>query len=131
MTPEQLPREKHTTEYLANERTFLAWVRTSIAVLSLGFVIAKFSVWMHELGSRIAPGTPLPSSGMAMPIGMTMMAFGGLIMVLAAWHYYRVNKAIEQGQVRATYGLVLSVAIAIVVLSILMIISMLIAETQL
>lgn len=46
MTPEQLPHEKHTTEYLANERTFLAWVRTSIAVLSLGFVIAKFSVWI-------------------------------------------------------------------------------------
>ena len=37
--------EKRATEYLANERTFLAWVRTSIAVISLGFVVSKFSVW--------------------------------------------------------------------------------------
>jgi len=36
--------EKLATEFLANERTFLAWVRTSIAVISLGFVVAKFGL---------------------------------------------------------------------------------------
>ena len=35
---------KRATEYLANERTFLAWIRTSVAVVSLGFVIARFGV---------------------------------------------------------------------------------------
>ncbi len=131
MTPEQRPQEKHTTEYLANERTFLAWVRTSIAMLSLGFVIAKFSVWMHELGSQIAPGTPIPTTGMAISIGIAMMALGGLIMVLAAWHYHCVNKAIESGQVVANRWLVLSVAASIVALSVLMIAYMLITEYQL
>lgn len=130
MTPEQRSHENHTTELLANERTFLAWVRTSIAVLSFGFVIAKFSVWMHEVSSRIAPGTPSHINDMAMPIGIAMMVFGGLIMLLAAWHYYSVNEAIEYGQVRASRGLVLSVTVATVTLSVLMI-YMLITESQL
>jgi len=37
-----MPEDRKATEYLANERTFLAWIRTSIAVISLGFVIAKW-----------------------------------------------------------------------------------------
>jgi putative membrane protein len=39
-----LPEDRKATEQLANERTFLAWVRTSMAVIALGFVIAKFGV---------------------------------------------------------------------------------------
>jgi putative membrane protein len=39
-----LPEDRRAAEYLANERTFLAWIRTSIAVITLGFVIAKFGV---------------------------------------------------------------------------------------
>jgi len=40
----RLDPDKIEAEILANERTFLAWVRTSIAVMSLGFVIARFSL---------------------------------------------------------------------------------------
>jgi putative membrane protein len=39
---------KRASEYLANERTFLAWIRTSIAVVSLGFVLARFGVRLHS-----------------------------------------------------------------------------------
>ncbi len=39
-----VPEEKRATEYLANERTFLAWIRTSIAVISFGFVITRFGI---------------------------------------------------------------------------------------
>ncbi|HQT34040.1 MAG: YidH family protein [Thiobacillus sp.] len=49
--------EKRATEYLANERTFLAWIRTSIAIISLGFVVAKFSLWLRELAAQLHPQT--------------------------------------------------------------------------
>jgi putative membrane protein len=39
---------ERASEYLANERTFLAWIRTSIAVVSLGFVLARFGVRPHS-----------------------------------------------------------------------------------
>jgi uncharacterized membrane protein YidH (DUF202 family) len=54
----QLDPDKIESEILANERTFLAWVRTNIVVMSLGFVIARFSVWMGVVSSRMNPHIP-------------------------------------------------------------------------
>ncbi|MBK5207067.1 MAG: DUF202 domain-containing protein [Polaromonas sp.] len=68
--------EKPATEYLANERTFLAWIRTSIAIISLGFVVAKFSLWLRELATQLAPQMQTSQVGASMPIGVTMMALG-------------------------------------------------------
>ena len=76
--------EKRATEYLANERTFLAWIRTSIAIISLGFVVAKFSLWLGELAARLDPQMQTYRVGASMPIGVTMMALGGVLAVLAA-----------------------------------------------
>ena len=104
-----ISEDRKATEYLANERTFLAWIRTSIAIISLGFVVAKFAVWLRELAVRLAPQTPLPSTGMSLPMGVAMMALGGTLAVLAAWHYHLVNRAIERGEVRANRGLVVAV----------------------
>jgi len=36
-------------EHLANERTFLAWIRTSIALMGFGFVIVKFTLFLKQL----------------------------------------------------------------------------------
>ena len=47
-----LTEVRFETELLANERTFLAWVRTSIAVMGLGFVVARFGLWIQELVPR-------------------------------------------------------------------------------
>ncbi len=121
----KVPPEKLVTEYLANERTFLAWVRTSIAVISLGFVVAKFSVWMRELVARLAPRTPVANLGVSMPIGILMMAFGGILVLLAAWHFHVVNEAIARGSVRANRAIVFTVTFAVVLIAALMIGSML------
>src|SRR6266536_2625555 len=59
----QLDSDKIESEILANERTFLAWVRTSIAVMSLGFVIARFSLWMREVATRVNPQDANPRIG--------------------------------------------------------------------
>ena len=116
-----VPEDKKATEYLANERTFLAWIRTSIAVISLGFVIAKFGVWVRELATRLAPQIPIHSTGMSLPLGVAMMVLGGSLAVLAAWHYHLVNRAIERGEVRANRGLVVTVTVAVALLALLMI----------
>ena len=127
-----IPEEKKSTEYLANERTFLAWIRTSIAVISLGFVVAKFGVWLHELSTRLAPQMPpVHSTGMSLPIGVAMMALGGGLAVLAAWHYNLVNLAIERGEVRANRGLIVAVTIGVALLAVMMIVYLLVAADRL
>lgn len=126
----RIPDEKRATEFLANERTFLAWIRTSIAIISLGFVVAKFGVWLRELSARLAPGVPVPSTGLSLPMGIAMMGLGGALSVLAAWHYHLVNLAIERGEVRANRGLIVAVTAGVALLALMMIVYLLVAEKQ-
>ncbi len=122
-----VPPEKQATEFLANERTFLAWIRTSIAVASLGFVVAKFGVWLRQLSARLNPESPPEPFGPSLPIGIVMMAFGGILAVLAAWRYHRVNRDIEMGEVKADRGLVLLVTAGVALLCLAMIVYMVLA----
>ena len=116
---------KRATEYLANERTFLAWIRTSLAIISLGFVVAKFSLWLRELAAQLAPQMQTSQTGASMPIGVTMMALGGVLAVLAAWRYHVVNRAIENCVVSADRGLVILVTVMVALLCVAMIVYML------
>lgn len=123
----QIPEKDLASEFLAAERTFLAWVRTSISVITLGFVIAKFGVWLRELAAHLEPGTHIQQTGMSLPIGEVMMAFGGILVVLAAVHYRAVNRAIELGEVRANRGLVVIVTILVALLAGWMMVYMMLA----
>ena len=113
------------SEHLAAERTFLAWIRTSIAVISLGFVVSKFGVWLRELSDRLNPGADVHRSSASLPMGVALMAFGGVLALLALWHYHVVNVSIEQGQVRPNRALVVTVALAVAFLSVLIILYLL------
>jgi len=126
-----IPEDRKASEYLANERTFLAWIRTSIAVISLGFVVAKFGVWMRELAARLAPQNPIHSAGMSLPMGVTMMALGGVLAVLAAFHYHFVNQSIDRGEVNANRGLIIVVTAAVALLAAMIIAYMLLTEAHL
>ena len=121
---------KRATEYLANERTFLAWVRTSIAVISLGFVLARFSVWLRELSIQRQPQIRIHRWGISLPIGVAMMILGGALTVLAAWRYHVVNRDIERGKVSADRGLVVLVTVMVTLLSVAMIVFALLAAKQ-
>lgn len=122
--PREVPVDKQATEYLANERTFLAWIRTSIAIISLGFVIAKFRIWLEDLTKTRPESTIHSHVGESFQIGIGMMALGGLLALLAAWRYHVVNRQIEQGKVTADRGLIVFVSILVVGLAGVMIITM-------
>ena len=91
--------------------------RTSVAVVSLGFVIARFSVWLRELAVHREPQVQAHRAGISLPIGVAMMALGGLLAVLAAWRYHVVNRDIERGKVSADRGLVILVTVMVALLS--------------
>lgn len=118
-------KAQHETEFLANERTFLAWIRTSIGIISLGFVVARFSIWMREMAVRVNPEMEKPHQGASLPIGEIMMAVGALLPILAAWRYHVVNKAIERGEIKADRALVVGVTLVISLLAAVMVIYLL------
>lgn len=113
----KVPDDKKATEHLANERTFLAWVRTGVAIISLGFVVAKFGLWLRELGIRLSPQIQARGSGLSAPIGAAMIGFGGLLVVLAAWRFHVVNRQIDAGLVKPDRGLVVLITVAIAALA--------------
>ena len=57
--PPGTPESTRTREHLANERTLLAWVRTAVALMGLGFVVARFGLFLRQLAlERAAPPEP-------------------------------------------------------------------------
>ena len=46
---EDKAKNSHITDHLANERTFLAWIRTSIGIMAFGFVVQKFALFMRQV----------------------------------------------------------------------------------
>jgi putative membrane protein len=121
---------KRATEYLAIERTFLAWIGTSVAVVSLGFVVARFIVWLQEVSGHLDPQMQRHRTGISLPIGVAMMTLGGLLPVLAAWRYHVVNRGIERGKVSADRGLVILVTAIVTLLSGVMILFILLTREQ-
>jgi putative membrane protein len=116
----KIPDDKKATEHLANERTFLAWVRTSVSIMSLGFVVAKFGVWLRELATRFVGRAPNPHSGLSAPVGAAIIGFGGLMAVLAAWRFRTVNREIEAGRVIVDRGLVMLITVVVAALAVVM-----------
>ena len=44
---EKIKSQGSAGDHLANERTFLAWIRTSIGIMAFGFVVVKFSLFLN------------------------------------------------------------------------------------
>ena len=109
----EIPEAHRAAEHLDNERTFLAWVRTTLALISLGFLIARLSPTIASAVSPHAGGITTK----AVPAGVALIILGAVVTVLAAWRYDRVNRQIEEGLVKTDRGLVWIVTLLIAVLS--------------
>jgi putative membrane protein len=77
-------------DHLANERTFLAWVRTGVATIVFGFAIGRFSIAIRELlqAQGKAPTTP----GITAWLGM-VATIGGVLLILAGLSRYHKTRA--------------------------------------
>jgi len=81
-------------EHLANERTFLAWIRTSIALMGFGFVIVKFSLFLKQISLMMETKT-IPTKGYSAIIGIVMVVIGLLIALLAFLQFKRIEKQLN------------------------------------
>ena len=83
-------------DHLANERTFLAWVRTSVAIVVFGFAIGRFAIALRQL-TRFQ-GQVSKSTGLSVWMGMISI-LGGVAMVVAGLLRYRKTRALlDQGK---------------------------------
>jgi len=106
--------------HMANERTFLAWIRTSIGVMAFGFVVEKFSLFIKQvsyfLGTSNIDKTVPPSHGYSSILGIFLVGLGALMGVLAFIRYKKVEKQIDEDTYQPS--LVLDMLLAATILAI-------------
>ena len=112
---QQQAKLHHVSEHLANERTILAWIRTAIAVMTLGVGINRFSLFLVEF-SHIVPGTGRTANVHAEELGVGLVILGIVMMLGAIWHYLDVAKAIDEDTYRPSRLKIVLTSLAVVVL---------------
>lgn len=87
--------------YMANERTFLAWIRTGIGVMAFGFVVVKFALFLRQMSlvlfSQSIAQPALPSTHLlSAVIGIVLVALGAIMSLLGFIRYKKVELQIDK-----------------------------------
>lgn len=116
---QQVDRQR---EHQANERTFLAWLRTSIALIGFGFAIARFGLFLRQLRATLTQQTMQPESVHPFfnseTLGVSLVGFGILTIAFAAWQYRQVFWQIERGNYRPNRSMIWVVTAIVMLLGI-------------
>jgi putative membrane protein len=97
--------------YLAAERTFLAWIRTGVALMGFGFVVARFGLFLHEV-QGIQHDFPQQSYTLSTCFGTALVVVGVLVNVSAAWHHVRLVQDLNRGSLTLNRPSSLAIGVA-------------------
>jgi len=114
-------------QYLANQRTFLSWVRTSIALIGLGFAIERFSLFLQQFRLIANPDTignaaSATAHDYSALVGIGMIIVGTGLIVYALKNYLESNKTIASGKYMPKNAIIYTASATIIGLGIIMII---------
>ena len=86
MQPE---KPKNLNDHLANERTYLAWLRTGIGVMAFGFVVVKFSLFLKQFSLIFGNPNIIHNKSYSAEIGILLVVFG---LIISIFGYFRFKK---------------------------------------
>jgi putative membrane protein len=87
---------KNATNHLANERTFLAWLRTSVAIVVFGFAIGRFAIALRQLSAF--QGHVTKTTGISVWMGMASILAGAVLAVAGLVRYRRTRALLQVGK---------------------------------
>lgn len=86
-------------DHSANERTYLAWIRTSIAIMAFGFLIEKFDLFISYLGLTFKENENFKASFSAEFVGLALFIIGVIIIFMASIRYFSYEMDIDKKKV--------------------------------
>ncbi|RTL52342.1 MAG: DUF202 domain-containing protein [Sphingobacteriales bacterium] len=111
-----------TADHLANERTFLSWIRTSIGIMAFGFVVVKFTLFVKQISLILGKTNGTPTGSYSDIIGIVLVAVGALVLLLSYLRYKNIEKQLLDGYYRHSSRLVSLLTIGIFLVSILLLV---------
>ena len=121
------PGVRNRRVHMANERTYLAWVRTSIGIMAFGFVVERFALFLKQLRYFLektgpAEGSlPAPPPGYSSLLGVLLVGLGAIMGVLAFIRYKKVEKQIDQDAYQPSITLDILLAISILTIGVFLV----------
>ena len=112
--------------HMANERTFLAWIRTSIGIMAFGFVVEKFALFLKQMSlilgkANIEKALP-PSHGYSAIVGIFLVGLGTLMGLLALVRFKKVERQIDEDTYQPSSMLDILLAISVLAVGIFLVI---------
>lgn len=98
-------------EILAAERTFLAWIRTGLALMGFGFVVARFGIFLREIQvARLVPF--VPPYDVSLWFGTALITLGVVVNLVSTWKHIRLAGQLERGEIVPSRPSMLAIFIA-------------------
>jgi len=104
-------------DHLSNERTYLTWIRTSLALIGMGFVLTRMGLLLEKLEARGSPalGPTYRWDGDPFVIfGVVVLALGVALSGWSGWLYHRTRKAFDSGTYEPSWRSVLALTVLVV-----------------
>jgi putative membrane protein len=125
----KLAKVRNRRVHMANERTFLSWIRTSIGIMAFGFVVEKFGLFIKQFsyflsqtpGHKVTFGNA-PSPGYSSILGVVLIGLGALMGILAFIRYKKVECQIDQDSYQPSLILDILLTLSIFAIGIFLII---------
>jgi uncharacterized protein (DUF302 family)/uncharacterized membrane protein YidH (DUF202 family) len=96
------------SDYLAAERTLLAWIRTGLALTGFGFVVARFGLFLQQL--QIAQhASSVQHYGLSLWFGTALIGAGVVLNLFTGWHHLRLIRTMDEGHATRPHTTTLAV----------------------
>jgi putative membrane protein len=101
------------SDHAANERTFLAWVRTAIATMAFGFLIERFDLFIRFAAPQMASASEaIADHGFAGLAGLAFVLLGMAMIMISALRFLRTAKQIDSEKIAPGPGVRFDLALA-------------------
>jgi putative membrane protein len=95
---------KRYTDHAANDRTFLAWVRTAIAVMAFGFLVERFDFFMSTMAGSSSRTLTFRTQQFANEMALAFILLGVAMIVVATIRFFRIAREIDRDEVVHSAG---------------------------
>jgi putative membrane protein len=90
------PAEQDPRVYFAAERTFLAWIRTGLGLMGIGFAVSRFGLFLRQVSALESHG-PARTTGLSLWSGVALVALGVIVTLSSVLRHIQLVHQLSSG----------------------------------